>query len=341
MSRSRLIQTLAIMTILAIAISFIPLPYYISTPGKATVLAPMVEVEGTQDNQEGSFMLTTVRMGPANPFNYLFAQFQNYTNIYPEEQIRRDDQTDEEYEFYQLNLMEGSQEAAIQVAYENAGKPFEVEYNGIYVVSVVEGMGAEGVLEVADRIVKIDGNSFASSQEFIDYVEGMQAGDTIEVEFQRDGKTLTDTLELQTFENNPGKVGLGISLVDDKEIDPDPDVTILSEDIGGPSAGLMFSLQIYDMLTEGDLTKGYAIAGTGEIAVNGKVGPIGGIGQKIVAADNAKAEIFLAPNEEGAADSNYSVAVETAKDIGTDMKVVPVDTFEDALEFLQSLEERS
>jgi PDZ domain-containing protein len=135
-------------------------------------------------------------------------------------------------------------------------------------------------------------------------------------------------------------VGLGISLDDYTRVITVPQVSIDSEQIGGPSAGLMFSLEIYNQLTKGDLTKGYQVAGTGTIDEDGKVGPIGGIGQKIVAADKSGADIFFAPNESGALHSNYQDALIAAKDIGTKMKIVPVDRFEDAVTYLEQLKEK-
>ena len=77
----------------------------------------------------------------------------------------------------------------------------------------------------------------------------------------------------------------------------DPKVKIDSHEIGGPSAGLMFTLEIYNQLVEDDLTRGHEIAGTGTINEKGEVGPIGGIQQKVVAASDAGAEVFFAPNE--------------------------------------------
>src|SRR5690625_3309503 len=99
----------------------------------------------------------------------------------------------------------------------------------------------------------------------------------------------------------------------------------------------MFSLEIYDQLTKQDLTHGYEIGGTGEVDYNGNVIRIGGIDKKVIAADKEGCDIFFAPNEGGAKDSNYSVAKNTAEEIGTDMKIVPVDTFKDAFEYLQGL----
>jgi PDZ domain-containing protein len=99
----------------------------------------------------------------------------------------------------------------------------------------------------------------------------------------------------------------------------------------------MFSLEIYNQLNKEDYTKGYQIAGTGTIDPDGTVGPIGGIEQKIVAADKAGAEIFFAPNVKGGKDSNYPAAVKTARDIHSKMKIVPVDTFDDAINYLNKL----
>ena len=97
--------------------------------------------------------------------------------------------------------------------------------------------------------------------------------------------------------------------------------------IGGPSAGLMFALTVYNMLTPTDLTGGRKIAGTGTISPDGKVGPIGGVTQKVAAAEAVGAEYFLSPAE------NYPDALAVAKRI----KVVQVTTIDEAIAFLQGL----
>ena len=100
--------------------------------------------------------------------------------------------------------------------------------------------------------------------------------------------------------------------------------------IGGPSAGLMFSLEIINQLTEEDITKGYNIAGTGTLNEDGTVGRIGGAAQKLVAADKAGADYFLAPAENGRENSNYQEALAAAEDINTDVQVIPINTIDDA-----------
>ncbi|WP_066368373.1 SepM family pheromone-processing serine protease [Neobacillus fumarioli] len=328
-----------LMIVLLIGGMFITLPYYITEPGMAKKLAPIIKVENGY-KEKGNFMLTTVRMGKANIYSYLEAKMSKYDEIYPQDEILGKKETEEEYNLIQLQMMAGAKLNAIDVAYRKAGIPVHYKYKGIYVMDVLPGMPADGTLKPGDRIFKVDGNSFTSSKEFIDYVGKKHAGDPVTFTFLRNKQEKTATLKLKPFKESPNRVGIGISLVDDKDIVVDPKVKINTADIGGSSAGLMFSLEIYNQLTKEDLTKGYQIAGTGTIDVDGTVGPIGGIEQKIVAADKAGAEIFFAPNEKGAQNSNYRAAVKTAHDIHSKMKIVPVNNFDEAVNYLEKLPEK-
>lgn len=159
----------------------------------------------------------------------------------------------------------------------------------------------------------------------------------IELEIIREDEQLSKQLELKSFADNPSRVGIGVQLVTDRRVNVNPKVEFSSGNIGGPSAGLMFALKIYDLLTEIDLTNGYQIAGTGEVDYDGNVIRIGGVDKKVIAAHKAGCDIFLVPNEDGAADSNYVIAKETAEKINTAMEIVPVDTFAEALEYLEQL----
>ncbi|HYK74664.1 MAG TPA: SepM family pheromone-processing serine protease [Pseudoneobacillus sp.] len=330
------IGSLLFAAIVFMASSFFTLPYYVSKPGMAKELEPIIEVEHGY-KEKGSFMLTTVRMGKANIYSYLLAKASKYQEIYPVDLIKREDESDEEYNTRQLHLMESSKLNAIEVAYKKHGLPVNYEYKGVYVLNIYPGMPADGKLLPGDRIFKADNNSFSSSDLFIDYVSKKKEGEKIKLTIERNEQTKEINLTVAPFPDQPTNKGIGIDLVDDKEIMVNPDVKVNTEEIGGPSAGLMFSLEIYNQLTKEDLTKGYAIAGTGTIDENGIVGPIGGIEQKIVAADKVGAEIFFAPNEKGIKDSNYNAAVKTAEDIHTKMKIIPIDTFDEAVAYLESL----
>jgi PDZ domain-containing protein len=98
----------------------------------------------------------------------------------------------------------------------------------------------------------------------------------------------------------------------------------------------MFALEVYNQLTEEDLTDGERIAGTGTIDEQGGVGPIGGIDKKVVAADNENIDVFFAPASDMASPSNYEIAKQTAENIGADMEIVPVESLDEALNYLKN-----
>jgi Lon-like protease len=334
--RKIFVSSSIVIALMMIAGIFFSLPYYVSKPGIAKELSPIIQVEGGEEGK-GSFMLTTVRMGRANIYSYVEAKLFDYVELYPVDAILHETETQDEYNARQLHMMAGSKLNAIEVAYKKAGLPVEYKYQGVYVVQVVPDMPAEGKLLPGDRIIEVDNQKFTSSENFIEYVGEKKAGNQVELTIKRNNKTKNVNVTLQAFKEDPKKVGIGISLVDDKEIIVDPTVSVKTDEIGGPSAGLMFTLEIYDQLMDEDFTKGYKIAGTGTIDSKGAIGPIGGIDQKIVAADKAGAEVFFAPNEKGSADSNYKLALKTAEEIDSKMKIVPVDLVDDAINYLQKL----
>ncbi|WP_156290442.1 SepM family pheromone-processing serine protease [Oceanobacillus salinisoli] len=330
---------LMIVIILAYFLASYQLPYYIQRPGGADALNPMVEVENGFESK-GDMHLVTVSGLQATPVQYALAKIFPHNEILPIEQVFPEGVSQQEYMEAQLQVMESSQEAATVVAYKASGSDISIEYNGVYVVSVIEEMPADGKLKTGDRIIGIDGETIEEANDLINYVEKKQANDTITLEFVREDKRMTENITLEPFDDLDGKVGVGISLVTDRSVTVEPGVEFSSGSIGGPSAGLMLSLEIYDQLREDDLTKGYEIAGTGEIDYDGNVHRIGGIDKKIIAADRESIDIFFAPYENGAKDSNYEIAKQKAEEIGTDMQIIPVNTFYDALEYLENLEEK-
>lgn len=334
-------RTSLFLAIIFLITTFIKLPYYVTQPGMASELQPIIEVENGFDKEEGSFSLTTVRFGRANPLTYLWAKINDYHYLHPLEEIRREDETDKEYFNRQLHMMEASQESAIAVAYKKANKKVDFTFNGIYVDGVIEDMPAFDVLIVGDRIYSVDQVEFQTAEEFIEHVSKKNEGDEVLINYERDGEQKEAKIKLAAFKDQPSKVGIGIGLVTDLEIDVEPTITLKTEEIGGPSAGLMMSLEIYNQLVEEDITKGYKIAGTGTINAEGEVGPIGGISQKIVAADHDGVDIFFAPNEQNNSTSDYQEALKTAEDINTNMKIIPVDTFDDALNYLMKIEDNN
>ncbi|HSI67816.1 MAG TPA: SepM family pheromone-processing serine protease [Planococcus sp. (in: firmicutes)] len=338
--KSKKLVTFVVVVALAIFLSSYQLDLYISRPGGAYDLAPLVQVEGRDEDDEGTLNLMTVSMMNATPSLYLFARFQEGYKILQPEQVRSPHETDEEYNVRQLKLMSDSQVNAIEVAFEKAELPYEITNNGVFVMNVLEGGAAHGLLQPGDRILSLDDNEFTTMEEFMDYLVGRDDGEEVELRYERDGTAISGAVELAPLPTDPERIGLGISFVEDKIITTTPNVTIDSDQIGGPSAGLMFTLEIINQLVDEDITKGHDIAGTGTMLSTGEVGRIGGVDQKIIAADNQGMSVFFVPDDEVSGDfqSNYELALETAENIGTEMEVVPVQTIDDALDFLEQLQ---
>lgn len=340
--KSKRLFIFVIVMALVVFLSSYRLDSYITRPGGAYELSPLVEVAGGDEDDAGSLSLMTVSMLTATPALYFWSQFQDGYKVLPPEQVRSPHESDEEYNVRQLKLMSDSQVNALQIAFQQAELPYEISNNGVFVLNVLTGGAADGVLAPGDRVLNVDGNSFTEMQELIDYLSDKEDGQVVDVLYEREDRKISTEIELAPLPTDPERVGLGISFVEDKSIETTPEVEIDSDTIGGPSAGLMFTLEILNQLVDEDITKGYNVAGTGTMESDGSVGRIGGIDQKIMAANSADIDIFFAPNEpvEGGGESNYAIAVETAEKIGTAMEIVPVDTIEDALAFLEELQPR-
>lgn len=194
-------------------------------------------------------------------------------------------------------------------------------------------------------MTKVDGLSFKSAEEFMEYVKGQEVGQVVTITFIHNGKEEEASGKLIELSTDK-KPGIGITLTDHTEIATDTEVAINSGSIGGPSAGLMFTLEIYEQLTHQNIRKGEKIAGTGTINRAGEVGRIGGIDKKVASADEAGMNIFFAPDDTISEEvkkenpdikTNYEEAKAAAKKLNTSMKIVPVKTVQDALEYLENM----
>lgn len=322
---------------------FLPLPYYIEAPGSAVHLSELIEVNNQKDKNAGSYMLTTVSIRQATPLTYWMKYLPFHEGV-TEEELFGMTTTSEEYDNLQKYYMDSSINAAIELAYQTAGETYTLTYNGIYVMSILPGSGFAGKLEIGDTVSALDGQTFKSSAEFMDYVKQQKVGQDLTVTYQRDGIAGVVTAPLMEMEQKVP--GLGISLVDHTTIETAIPVTIKTDEIGGPSAGFMFALQVYTQLVGEDLRQGQEIAGTGTISPDGTIGRIGGIEKKVAAADKEGATIFFAPDDTidpviqkqyPALQSNYQEALKAAAEIGTEMTIVPVKSFQDAIDYLKEL----
>ncbi|WP_253957488.1 SepM family pheromone-processing serine protease [Paenibacillus oleatilyticus] len=347
---SRVVFSVFIAIALLYIVYFMPLPLYIFKPGTAEDIHPMVHVKQASE-EKGKFMLTTVQVADATVFGYLMSYVRPYEELRLKRDLLRNNETEAEYSQRQEVVMLTSQADAIQAAYNRLKIPYHISKDGVVIQQVYPDVPAHDVLQAGDTIVKIGDKPIQTMDEVRGGVTGKKAGDSVSISYKRKGVIQTKDIALSALPADPSaqpaeasRVGLGVVLAELHSVKAESEeqqVTIQAGDIGGPSAGLMFSLEIYNRLTAGDITKGYKVAGTGEIDPDGHVGVIGGIQHKIVAADRAGAEIFFSPADykapNGQTIPNYSDAKKRAAELGTKMTVVPVATMGEALDYLAKL----
>lgn len=320
---------------------FIPTNYYVTRPGSAIELGPMIDVEGGKKDETGAFMLTTVRMGEANLAWYVYANLSPDAELMPKELVVSKGEDNEDFVRREQAVMDNSQKIAEAVAFRLAGYEVKVEKEGVWVMGTLEGLPAKKVLKIGDIITAVDGVRTAEAKDLLQALASKKAGDQVEITYTRDGQEAKTVVTLVPLPESKS-VGIGVRPDNKQQIVIPKKVTIASQGIGGPSAGLMMALEILDQLdTAKDLTKGYKIAGTGTISLDGTVGRIGGINHKVIAADKAGAEIFFAPQDTPDATSNYQEALATAKRIGTSMQIVPVKNVVDAIAYLDGRKPKS
>ena len=314
--------------VLAWAAYNVPIPvFYAQQPGPARDVEELVLVSGERTySSDGSLYLTTVSVDISVTFSELVSAGVDPTKAIVSKDELTGGKSFEDLEKEQLQAMEDSKEQARVVALTALGYP-EPTGKGAEIVRVDRTAPAGGRLEEGDLITGVNGTEVQSPCDATESIGGLPPGEEIELTLLRQGRERTITLRTAENPTDPGKAYVGVLMTnpDGFKYDPGVDVEFKTGQIAGPSAGLMFTLALYDQLTPDDLTSGREIAGTGTIGWCGEVGAIGGIEQKVAGAEAAGAEVFLAPA------GNFQAALGVADDI----EVVEIANFEDALEYLE------
>jgi PDZ domain-containing protein len=326
-----------VLVVLTCVALLLPVPYVTLRPGPTRdVLAtadgkPIVEIDGHRTfATDGSLSLTTVSVTSADQDVGLLEAFQAWFSptdaIVPRDSIYPPEQSAEEAEQESAEQMASSQEISAVAALRLLGDRVPEK---LMVTAVDADGSAAGSLRQGDRIIGIDGARVTSADQGLAELRAREPGDDVEVAVLRDGQRRVFTLATRPSPDDKATPVIGIEVGVDYRLPFDVRIN-LGNEIGGPSAGTVFALAIYDKLTEGSLTGGMDVAGTGSILADGTVESIGGIQQKVVGAEDAGASVFLVPaaNCEEALGGN----VESA-----DIRLVDVATLEDAVDALTSL----
>lgn len=319
---ARRIAALVVLAALLVGASGIWLPYYSIGPGPAREVAPLIRVGGRPVYQSsGRFVMTSVRIQQLTAIGALVAWLDPHRAVVKRRDVYAPGESRAEEQRRAISEMDQSKlDAAYVVLHELEGYPKQ-RGRGVLVESVVPGCAADGELFPGDVITAIDGESTPGLRAASNAIEEAPSGSTLGFDVTVDGKPQHVDLVREPC-GGEQKPLVGLRMIPRF---PFP-ITISSGDIGGPSAGLMWAITLYDLLTPGDLTGGRTIAGTGAIGIDGKVYPIDGIEEKIVAAEGAGADVLLLPR------GNLA----EARAAGIDgIRLVPVGTFDDAIGWLR------
>ncbi len=318
---------------LVVGAMYLPVPYLVASPGLALNTIgelegdQVIQVEGTESyEQEGELAMVTVQYagGPGtrmDMFTVLSAWLSPNQSVLPEEALFPPDQSMEDVNESQDLQMDDSQTAATAAALTELGIDYDIES---VVMGVGEDMPATGTLEEGDVITEVDGEPVAGQDEAVEQVSGREPGDPVELTVLRDGEP--EQFELTTTDDG-GTAVVGVMIGNDMEFPFDVDIAV--GDVGGPSAGMMFSLGIMDRLTEESLTGGSTVAGTGTIEPNGTVGGVSGVEQKVVSAAEEGADYFFV------ADESCDQAMSSSA--SEDIDVVKVGELGDAVDALETI----
>lgn len=318
-------------------------------PANAEPVAPLLSVSGTDefDTSQDIYFVTirepritildwmAVRVNPAAR---LRSKYDKYGGE-PEGTLRERGQ----------RQMSGAKEWAVYVALTRAG--FEPEFvPGPAIVDYVlcfaynedgseclESPPSSDFIEPNDVIVEADGTEITVLPDLSEVIGRHEPGDVIELVVQRGGDEITGTVELVAAPDEPGRAIIGFMPIDTVTLALPEGVEVEFDtgNIGGPSAGLAFTLSLLDRLTAGSLTGGQRVAVTGAINVDGTVGAIGGLSSKASAVAQVGVKYFLVPASQAAEGSDSIEAARIAA--GPDVTIIPVATLEEALEVLAEL----
>lgn len=320
--------------------------WYSSTPGEFALFSPgpTVNLLGQYDDKQiidvsghkayrdkGELRLVTIRTSRAEDRVGLFRALQAWADpdiaVYPYSGIYQPADTNESTQAESAQAMTSSQDAATAAALDE----LDIDYaTGVGIVSVTKAGPSDGVLRAGDRILAVDGTRMSGTDEVVKTIKAKAPGSQVQVQVRRGKQEISRTLTTEALgksgdEARQSRIGVTIRQVFDFPFDIKVN---LDETIGGPSAGMMFALSIIDVLTPGSMTGGKAIAGTGEIDVEGRVGAIGGVQQKIAGAEEDGAHLFLVPAD------NCDEAAEAHWDPDA-MKLARVATLEEAVDVIE------
>lgn len=317
----------------------IHLPYVIISPGSATPLdSQVVQIDGAQTypDDTGNILFLTVQVSTREP--NVWRVVTSWLDPDRDVEERSNVQgclTDAQNQRFNSELMDQSQNDAKYVALTRLGYTVPADPVQVRIVEVCRDAPAYRALETGDQVLAVDGTDVADATAIGELVRAHRPGDRVSITYDRDGVTRTASITAGTYAKDgrtcvpakgstAGSICLGVSSQEFVTYQFPVNVKINTQLVGGPSAGLAFTLAIIDDLTPGSLTGGRQVAVTGTIEPDGHVGEVGGVEQKAITARTNGVQMMIVPKAEVAA----------ARRGAGDVRVVGVDNIEQALDAL-------
>lgn len=314
------IKYILILVIVGIIANY-PLPYYIEAPGGTIDITNRIDIDGGYVSK-GSLNLLYVTEYRGNVMTYLMGLVLPNFDIEKQEERQISNESAQDIYIRNRVMLENSIDNATILAYRHANKTVNITgYNNVILANY-----NDNDLKIGDNIISIDDVKVSNLIDIKNELDKKEANQTITIGIRRDNKEHSFKVKLDDEKK------LGIIVQTDYEYELDPKINIkFKTSESGSSGGLMLALSIYNAITSEDITHGLKVAGTGTIDIEGNVGEIGGVKYKIMGAVRNKMDLVFVPA------ANYDEAMEVKKEHNYDIDIIKVNTFEEALNYLNNL----
>ncbi len=321
------LQGLTVLLLLLIFLFSLPVFFFSFSPGTAEQVEKLIEVQGYQPLTDGQFYLTSVSVSDLSAATLALNALFSHDEVDSLRKIVGGERSFSDYNTRSDVLMELSKNTATAVALQQEGYDVGAQPAGVIILAIASYAPIAQVAQVGDVIVALDGREVINQDDLKAGLENKADGQEVEVAVEREGtRTILTTRVITSGTDNPTPI-LGIYPRDYVDYVFPVQVDISTEGLTGPSAGLMLTLGIINVMRGGGLAGSLRVAGTGEIFADGKVGSIGGINYKIVTAAEVGAQVFLVPEENFAEITDHPEG----------LRIYSVANVQDALDIMQQL----
>ncbi len=322
-------KIIGLLLLVFVALNFIPSGYYILEPAAPMALREIIQVEESYREEDwGEFYLTAVGQRRATLWDlglFFLMPAREDRELSPVEATIPPDMSEVEYLEFMSRLMQDSQLEAQAAAYREAGYQVAISSQGVEVVQVMEESRAVDILKSGDIIKEIEGERVEMPSEAQQVIRGFPAGSELNLIILRNGEEIEVEVITREYEDDPERSSLGIYITSaGLDYEMPERVSFAPGNLVGPSAGIMFALEIYNQLTEEDITGGRKIAGSGTINYRGDIGPVDGVRLKYKSAVDLGTELFIIP-----ADLPGDI------DLLNDIEIIEVESLSELLDKLQ------